>query len=257
MATKPIYNTVNLFIPCAMDMFSPSIPESIITILQKLGYQVNYNPESTCCGRRFFMEGAVDCAKELGQKLLDEYDPQFPMIIPSSACAAFIRNHYRKLFENTAVPTKLKQFTSNVYEFCDFLVNVHGITDLENKFSKRVYYYESCSARNSYQLGDAPKILLKNMRGLDLLEEDLGNCCCTANGNFAMQNPAVADKMLSDLVNAIYKTGTQYVTSTDIHCLQYIDAMINANGGGMDVIYISDILIGEDEADSENNGNDR
>lgn len=247
MTSKTNYSAVNLFIPCAMDMFSPSIPDSIITILQRLGYQVIYNPESTCCGRRFFMEGAIDCAKELGNKLLSEYDPQYPIIIPSTACAAFIRNHYRKLFENAAVPTTLKQFTNNVFELCDFIVNVHGISHLENRFSQRVFYYESCSAKNSYPSGDAPRILLNNTIGLDLLEKDLGNCCCTANGSFATQNPSVSDKMLGDLVDAIYKTGTQYVTSTDIHCLQHLDAMINANGGGMEVIHIADILIGEDE----------
>ncbi|MDL2313090.1 (Fe-S)-binding protein [Bacteroidales bacterium OttesenSCG-928-B11] len=239
-------NTVNLFIPCEMDMFSPSIPDSIVIVLQRLGYKVVYNPETTCCGRKFFMAGAVDCAKELGNKLLSEYDPQYPIVTPSAACAAFIKTHYRKLFENTAVPAKLKQFTNNVYELCDFIVNVHGVTSLGNKFNQRVFYYESCSAKNYYPVNNAPRTLLKNTLGLDLLENNLEYSCCGANGNFAMENPAVSDKILNDLVGDIYKLGTQYVTSTDIHCLQYIDSMLNANGGGMEVIHIADILLGDD-----------
>jgi L-lactate dehydrogenase complex protein LldE len=230
-----------------MDMFSPSIPDSIILVLQRLGYQVVYNPESTCCGRRFFMEGALDCAKALAEKLFNDYDPQYPIIIPSTACASFIRNHYRKLIENTAVPGRLKQFTGHVYELCDFIVNVHGVSNLGNKFSQRVFYYESCSAKNSNQPGNAPKVLLENTEGIDMLENTLGDCCCTANGSFAMQNPAISDKILSEMVNTIYKTGAQCVTSTDIHCLQYIDSMIQANGGGIEVIHIADILVGEDE----------
>ena len=240
------HNTVNLFIPCDMDMFTPGIAPSIITLLEKLGNKVYYNPESTCCGRKFFMEGAIDCAKQLGDKLMSEYNQKYDMVIPSSACVGYIKNHYRKLFENVTVPMDLKNFTQNVYELCDYIVNVKGVTCLENTFKQRVFYFKSCSARNSYKLGNEPEILLQNTKGLDLLMDESLNFCCSANGRFATQNPETSDLMLKTIVDKIYSLGAQYVTSTDIHCLQYLDAHIASQGGGVEVIHIADILISDE-----------
>lgn len=247
MSLHTASHTVNLFIPCSMDMFSPAIPYSVVGLLEKLGDKIYYNPESTCCGRKFFMEGAIDCAKQLGEKLMSEYDPKFPMVVPSSACVGYIKNHFRKLFENVTVPAQLKQFTHNIYELCDYIVNVKGITSLGNTFNQRVFYFKSCAARNMYKMGNEPETLLSNTRGLDLLTDDEINFCCSANGRFAIRNSEVSDSMLKEIVDKVYNLGAQYITSTDIHCLQYIDAHIQSRGGGVEVIHIADILVGENE----------
>lgn len=237
--------SLNVFIPCSMDMFSPSIAYSVIQILEKLGYQCHYNPESTCCGRKFYMEGAIECAKQLGEKLLGEFDPQYPLIIPSSACAGYIKKYFRGLFENVTVPATLKSFTRNTFELCDFLVNVHKIERLDAIFNHRVFYFKSCSARNLYKLGDEAETLLMKVDGLDLLTDNTLDFCCSANSRFTIQNPELSDRMLADIVNTIYNRGAQYVTSTDIHCLQYLDAYIQSQGIAIEVIHIADILVGE------------
>lgn len=246
MSSKPLHNNVNIFIPCCMDMFSPNIPNSVISILEKLGDQCYYNEESTCCGRKFFMEGAIESAKQLGEKLMTEYNNNAPMIIPSSACVGYIKTYYKQLFENVMVPAELKNFTHNVHELCDYIVNVKGIKKLNNTFNHRVYYFKSCAARNLYKDNGEPELLLSNTEGLDLLiDEDL-NYCCSANGRFAIANPEVSDTMLEQIIDNIYKKGAQYITSTDIHCLQQMEAFIQSKGVGLEVIHIADILASGD-----------
>lgn len=245
MTNHTKYPTVNVFFPCDMDMFTPTIPHNVIRILEKLGYHCLYNPESTCCGRKFYMDGAIECARQLGEKLLEEFDSQYPIIIPSSACAAFIKNYYRKLFENVTVPNQLKNFTQNTFELCDFLVNEHKIIDLNATFNHRVFYFKSCSAKNQYRLGNEVEQLLSNVKGLDLLTDNEMDYCCSANSRFAMHNPELSDLMLSDVINTIYSLGAQFVTSTDIHCLQFLDSYIQSQGIAIEVIHIADILVGE------------
>ena len=50
-----------------MDMFTPSTAWSVINVLEKLGEPVIYNPEQTCCGRKFYYEGDIETARELGR----------------------------------------------------------------------------------------------------------------------------------------------------------------------------------------------
>jgi L-lactate dehydrogenase complex protein LldE len=242
------YNKVNLFIPCGMDLFSPAVPHEVVTLLEKLGNQVIYNPESTCCGRRFFFEGARDAAQAMGEKLMTEYDynRQGPLIIPSTACVAYIKNNFRQLFENKVIHSDLTQFISQTFELCDYIVNIMGITCLENIFSGRVFYFKSCSAQNYYYSDHSPEILLRNTKGLDLLTDENLQSCCTANRNFAFHNPETSNEIIKDIVCHIFKTNCQYITSTDIHCLQYLDAYIQSIGGGAEVIPISSVLLGKE-----------
>ena len=236
-------NMVNVFIPCCMDMFSPGIAVSVMNILETLGDECVYNEESTCCGRHLYQEGAIECAQQLGEKLIGEYNSKCPIVIPSAACAGYIKNHFKHLFENIIVPQELKDFTQNVYELCDYIVNVKKVQCMNNTFNHRVFYFKSCAARNSYRLYEEAEILLKNTRGLELLESDKVFECCTANSRFSFHNPEIADMILGDIVKHIYDIGAQYITSTDIHCLQHIDAYIQTDPQHkVEVIHIADIL---------------
>lgn len=224
-------------------MFSPSIPISVMSVLELLGDTCLYNEESTCCGRKLYEEGAIECAQQLGEKLISEYNSKYPIVVPSAACAGYIKNQFKHLFENIIVPLELKNFTQNVYELCDYIVNVKNVQCLNNVFNHRVFYFKSCAARNSYRLCYEPEILLKNTRGLELLESDKTFDCCTANSLFSFHNPELSDVILGDIIKHIYEMGAQYITSTDIHCLQHIDAYIQADPQyNIEVIHIADIL---------------
>ena len=76
-------NHVNLFIPCEMDMFSPSVAQSVVRLLEKLGLEVHYNADQTCCGRNFYFSGEIETAKELGAKMmLNTRTPNSPWSSP-------------------------------------------------------------------------------------------------------------------------------------------------------------------------------
>lgn len=253
---KPSTNHVSLFIPCGMDMFQSSTAVSVITVLERLNVHYLYNTEQTCCGRRFYMEGEIAFARELGDKLMNEYNSQseiiskkyktfLPFVVPDCACAGYIKKYFRQLLENSGLPQKLKIFTQQVYELCDYIVYYRHIKSLDNLFSHRVYYFKSCAARNLYPPSDAPEILLSNTKGIELILSDL-QTCCGANGRFNMSNTQVAESLTKEIVNKAYEAGAQYITSTDIHCLQQLDAFVTENDIGVEVIHIADILKGED-----------
>lgn len=240
-------NHVNLFIPCEMDMFSPSVAQSVVRLLEKLGLEVHYKTEQTCCGRNFYFSGEIETAKELGTKMMAEYENnKCPLVIPSATCAGFIRKYYSQLLTNVSVVNDLKFFVSNTYELCDFIVNQLGLTTVGNHFPQRVFYFKSCAARNMYELQDEAEVLLKSTKGLELLTDPDMNDCCSANGRFSVINPEVSDQMIEKIVTKIYSMGAQYVTSTDINCLQHMDAFIQSKGMGLEVIHIADILNAED-----------
>ncbi|HQK98797.1 MAG TPA: (Fe-S)-binding protein, partial [Bacteroidia bacterium] len=64
---------VDIFIPCQIDQFHPSTAHSMIKVLERLSCGVNYNIEQTCCGKAAFEDGYWDHTKEVGEKLIKEF----------------------------------------------------------------------------------------------------------------------------------------------------------------------------------------
>ncbi|MDR2973084.1 MAG: (Fe-S)-binding protein [Bacteroidales bacterium] len=235
---------VNLIIPCCMDMFSPSVAHSVYTVLERLGDEVIYNLDQTCCGRRFYHSGELELAKELANKLILEYDLKYSTVVPTTSCVGYIKNYYKELLENSAEVNMIRNFTQNIFELCYYIVNIKAIEKLDNIFNHRVFYFKSCSARNLYKIDDEPELLLSNTQGLDLLIDNNLNTCCGANSHFAIANPEVSDILCNQIIDCAYQMGAQYITSTDMHCLQHIDAVLNTLDITLETIHIADILLG-------------
>ena len=246
--------TVFLYVPCQMDLFQADTVSSVITVLNRLGQFCHYDTESTCCGRRFFMEGEMQYAKDLGYQVIKSYTEYFelhrkvfPVVVPDTACAGFMRTHFDALLKNATLPNEMNRFVSNLYELCDYIVNILNVKALNNTFKHRVFYFKSCSAKHLYPCNNAPETLLQNTNGLDLIvDTEEKNCCCGANGRFAMLDPETAEKMTGAIIIRAYEQGAEYITSTDIHCLQLMDAYKQQHEVDINIIHIADILRGEE-----------
>ncbi len=242
--------TVFLYVPCQMDLFQGETVLSVIAVLDRLGKFSHYDPENTCCGRRFFMEGSLQYAQDLSYKVIKSYTDYcelhkktFPIIVPDAACAGYMKKDFDVVLKNATIPADLSNFIDNVYELCDYIVNKLHVQKLNNEFRHRVFYFKTCSAMNKYPANNAPEILLSNTIGLDLIF-DGEKCCCGANGRFPMLNPSTAEKMAGEIVQRAYNQGAEYITSTDIHCLQMLDAYKQQNDVDIEIIHIADILRG-------------
>lgn len=238
-------NIVNLFVPCQMDMFQPGTANSVKTVLNNIGVICQYDKDQTCCGYRFYIQGEMESATDLSSRLVDQLGAKLPVVVPDCSCAGFMKTYYRKLLTNSHSDTMRAEFVQQVYELCDFIVYVKHIEKLNNYFPHNVYYFKSCAARNLYPESDAPEILLRNTLGLSLIEVDKQPLCCGANGRFPLENPKVSEEMTGEIVRMAYDRGAEYITSTDIHCLQKMEAYKNEHGVGIEVMHIADILNGE------------
>ncbi len=54
---------IGLFIPCYIDQFYPQVGIATLELLRKLGQDVHYPLEQTCCGQPLANSGAEDDAK--------------------------------------------------------------------------------------------------------------------------------------------------------------------------------------------------
>lgn len=241
-------NRVNLFVPCCMDLFIQQGPNAIFSILKKLGDDCLYNSKQVCCGRHFFQKGERDNAKMLGDSMLELYctkeNISNAIVIPSAACVGYIKKYFPELFATTVLPAHIQHMVRDTYELCDYIVNVKGVTCLDNAFKNKVFYFQTCSARNLYPEADeAALTLLQNTRDLTLITDPSMKLCCSANGDFAMHNGEMSEHLLKMIFHRIKEYDVDCITATDPHCLQYLDAYLQTRSDlNIEVVPIAEIL---------------
>jgi L-lactate dehydrogenase complex protein LldE len=155
---------------------------------------------------------------------------------------AMVRNYYNEIFHNSALHNEYKQIRKNVYELSEFLVNVLNVTDFGAYLEGEATFHDSCAAIRECKIGDAPRELLANVKGLQLKEMDDAEMCCGFGGSFSVKFEPLAVSMTEQKVEHAVATGAKILISTDLSCLMHMDSFIKKQGKDLKVMHLADVL---------------
>ena len=234
---------VDAFIPCFIDQFYPETAASFITVLEKAGCNVSYNPEQTCCGQPSFNSGYWPETKTLATGFMQIFCESKVIVSPSASCTGFIKNYYPKLFENDEKQlVQCRKLIPRIFEFSDFLVNHLKVMELGSVFPHKVTFHDSCAGLREYGIKNEPRILLQHIKGLELVEMENTNTCCGFGGTFSAKFHSISTAMTEQKVENALKTGAEYIVSTEASCLMNMQAYINKQKLPVKIIHLADVL---------------
>lgn len=234
---------IQLFVPCYIDQFYPQTAQNTLEILERVGCEVSYNPDQTCCGQPAFNSGYWSETRYLAEKFFRDFSFEMPIVSPSGSCAGFIKRHYHKLFTDDAEKQALcRRIADNMFELSDFLVNHLKIEDVGADFPHKVTFHESCSALREYGIKEEPFKLLSRVRGLELVEMEESDTCCGFGGTFSVKNTDISSAMVEKKVRNAMATGAEFIVSTEASCLMNINGYLLKHKLPMRGIHLADIL---------------
>ena len=233
---------VQLFIPCFVDQLYPETAFNMVKVLEKATCEVAYNPKQTCCGQPAFNAGFWDDSRDVATKFLKDFDSTEYVVTPSASCAGFVKNYYSKLFENSSYHNQVKDLGSRIYEFSAFLTDVLKITNYGAMLKGKATYHDSCAALRECGIKEGPRKLLKNVKGLELVEMADNETCCGFGGTFAVKFESISIAMADQKVNNALATGADYIISTDASCLLHIDGYIRGKELPIKTMHLADVL---------------
>jgi L-lactate dehydrogenase complex protein LldE len=233
---------VQIFIPCFIDQLYPNVAFSMVKVLERAGCVVTYNSNQTCCGQPAFNAGFWGEAKDVCKKFLKDFAGTDYIIAPSASCVGFVKNYYQKLFENSVNDAEVKALAARTFELTDFLINVLKVDDLGATFQGKATYHDSCAALRECGLKEEPRKLLKNVKGLELVEMSDNETCCGFGGTFAVKFEPISIAMADQKITNAMATAVEYLISTDMSCLMHIDGCIQHQHKNLKVIHIADVL---------------
>ncbi len=233
---------VDIFIPCFIDQIYPNTALNMIKVLEKVGCTVNYNPEQTCCGQPAFNAGYWDECKQVAEKFISDFPNERYIVSPSASCAGMVKNYYPEIFHNSAQHNKAKSVQKNIYEFSDFLVNVLHVTDVGARLDGIATYHDSCSALREMGIKNEPRILLSNVRGLEIREMNDTETCCGFGGTFSVKYEPIAVGMAEQKIINANATEAEILISTDSSCLMHLQGYLQKNNNKIKVMHLADVL---------------
>lgn len=220
---------VSLFITCFNDSLYPDTGRAMVTLLERLGHEVEFREEQTCCGQIHRNSGYAQEAQALADRFVRVFDGAQAIVTPSASCAGSILDARPEL-------------GGRVHELSGFLTDVLGVEDVGASFQGTVCYHPTCHSLRGLRVGDAPYRLLRAVRGLELVELEAADQCCGFGGTFAVKNPDVSTAMLDDKLAAIERTGAQVVTALDNSCLMHIGGGLHRRGSPVRPLHLAEIL---------------
>lgn len=233
---------ISLFVPCFVDQIFPNVAMSMVRIFERLGHEVDYPEGQTCCGQPPFNSGYWDEARGAACHTIDVFKDSEIIVGASGSCGAMLKVFYPELLHGDARETDAKNLAGRVHEFSSFLVNVLGVTDVGARFDAKVTFHDGCHGLRELGIKREPRELLKNVRGLELVEMSEAETCCGFGGTFAVKYPQISTAMGEVKCASAVDTGAEYVVSNDSSCLMQIDGMLKRQRAGVKTLHLAEVL---------------
>jgi L-lactate dehydrogenase complex protein LldE len=233
---------VTLFIPCFIDSLYPNVGMSMVHVLERLGHTVEFPEEQTCCGQPPFNSGYWEEARSVAARQMKVFREAEVIISGSGSCGAMFKVFYPELFHGHELETEAKALSAKTWEFSEFLVTKLGVTDLGARFEGRATFHDGCHGLRELGTKQAPRELLKHVKGLELVEMTEAETCCGFGGTFAVKYPQISTAMAEVKCNSICETKADYVISNDSSCLMQIGGWLNRNIGSVKCLHLAEVL---------------
>ncbi|MEA2407135.1 MAG: L-lactate dehydrogenase complex protein LldE [Thermoleophilaceae bacterium] len=225
---------VGLFVTCLGDTLFPSTGQAVVRVLERLGVEVEFPDEQTCCGQMHTNSGFADEGLALARRLGAVFDGYEAVVTPSASCAGMVRE-------------QLGEDGPPVYELTEFLVDVLAVDDVGAYYPHRVTYHPTCHSLRSLRLGDRPERLLASVRGMELVDLPDALECCGFGGTFAVKNADVSTAMLSDKIHNVLDTRAEVLCAVDSSCLMHIGGGLTRGRAGVRTVHLAEILASTEE----------
>jgi L-lactate dehydrogenase complex protein LldE len=237
---------VQLFATCLVDLFFPRVAFAVVSLLERLGVEVEVPLDQTCCGQPAFNGGFTDEARAMARHTIEvlERSPA-PVVVPSGSCAEMIVHHYPPLFEgDDGWFARARAVAGRTYEFSQFLVDVLGVTDVGAQAAGPLTYHASCHGLRGLGLAAQPRQLLAHVRGAECRDLPGAETCCGFGGLFAVKMPAISGAMLREKLDDIERSGARTVVAMDVSCLMHIGGGLRRRASRVEVKHLAEVLAG-------------
>jgi L-lactate dehydrogenase complex protein LldE len=233
---------VALMITCLADMFYPEVGERIVRLLRGLGVEVTLPAGQTCCGLPLFNSGYHDEAASVARRTASLFRDADAVVVPSGSCAWMVKHEYPGLLRGGADATAAERLAERTWEFSQFLVRRLGRTAFESDVEGPLAYHDSCHLLRGLNEGAAPRTLLANLKGAQVVPLPGSDECCGFGGSFSVRLPEVSTSILERKLANLEASGASCLVACDAGCLMQIRGGLARRNSPLRALHLAEVL---------------
>ena len=193
--------------------------------------------------------------EKTGQSCNDLFTENFAdhdyVVCPSGSCTLHIKDHLHSTTNEAAAQSIRKK----VYELAEFMIDILKVENINASFPYRVGVHQSCHGQRGLHTSQMSElvaepfskmdVLLKKVKGIELMTLDRVDECCGFGGTFCVVEESISAKMGKDRVEDHEKNKVQVITGGDMSCLMHMEGILKRKNSKVVIKHIAEILNSE------------
>ncbi len=237
---------VEFFVTCLVDHYFAAAAADAVRLPRRLGCDVGFLPQQSCCGQPAHNAGAKREAARMARRSAQVFRHADAVVVPSGSCAAMVKKHYPHLERDARGRTSplgtfsLSSMATRTWELSEFIVRRLGVTRLGDGLAgRRVALHQGCHALRELGLAEEPRTLLEGC-GARVVPWEASDECCGFGGLFSVKMPEVSGAMADRKLDTLPQV--DWVISGDGGCLLQLDGRGRALGRGVEFVHLATAL---------------
>jgi glycolate oxidase iron-sulfur subunit len=230
--------SVGLFTGCMGNLFDSQTHNATISLLTRLGYEVQVLENQACCGATYAHNGELEQARACARQNLAAFSEGGleAVIYNSSGCGAFLSEYPQLLDQDES--EAMQQAMPLATDILDFLSTRDWPDELALRALKaKVAVHEPCSQRNVLESAPVIYELLGRIPGLEIVPLPGNEMCCGAGGTKMVTQPELANPPRDEKVAALLDTEADLLISTNLSCALHLASGIRQSDADIQVMH--------------------
>lgn len=229
-ARGPERSRVDLLTGCVAQVMFAGTNAASVRVLARNGCRVSAPAAQVCCGALYLHAGKHQEALRCARRNLDVFAADADAIIANAAgCGAMLKQYGELLADDPLYAARARSFSSRVRDITEFLADLPLVPPVGG-LSARVTYHDACHLVHGQGVREAPRRLLRQIPGLELVELRDADTCCGSAGSYSLTEPAMARRLAERKVANIRATGASCVAAANPGCVLQIHAALQRAG---------------------------
>jgi glycolate oxidase iron-sulfur subunit len=234
---------VGMLTGCVQSVFFPRVNAATARVLAAEGCDVIIPRDQGCCGALSLHSGRAGEAVAFAQRTIETFEAAGvdTIVVNSAGCGSAMKEYERLFADSPEWVARAAALSAKVRDLAEFL-DALGPAAERHPVPVRAAYHDACHLGHAQRITAAPRALLRDIPGLELVElPDAGTCCGSA-GVYNLLQPEAARALGSRKADSVVTSGASLLISANPGCTLQISAELASRGVTLRTAHTAEIL---------------
>ena len=234
---------VGMLTGCVQSVFYPRVNAATARVLAAEGCDVIIPRAQGCCGALSLHSGRAAEGTRFAQRTIETFEAAGvdAIVVNSAGCGSAMKEYERLFADSPEWAARAAALSAKVRDLAEFLDSLGPVAE-RHPVSVRAAYHDACHLGHAQRITAAPRALLRDIPGLELVELRDAGVCCGSAGVYNLLQPDAARELGARKADSVVASGASLLISANPGCTLQITSELAARGVTLQSAHTAEIL---------------